>query len=272
MDGESTNDVIMIGEDAPTEFSVIPLLMEFEEPETVNPVTVKNEPVEIEPEQRREPIAELAVPQAVSTAATTAVIATRLGSGEEDNPTTAATTFTAIRLGSGADENPTTSAGDVKDENMDRPSRRNRSRGRRSRRGRSRRSRSRRGRSRRSRSRSRSLRSRSRSVDDDGDFYVQIADDEILAYLEAGNKRGGQETARGGRRAKRVEITGRRGRKATYESRVSGKAIGRTRGGRKSARGSHRGRKTTECGTARTIWSERLRPISHLRNKKSKAN
>jgi len=260
MDGESTNDVIMIGGDVPTEFSVIPLLMEFEETETVNPVTVKNEPVEIEPEQRQEPIAELAVPQAVSTAATTAVTAIRLGSGEEDNPTTAATTFTAIRLGSGADDNPTTAAGDVKDENMDRPSCRNRSRGRISRRGRS------------CRSRSRSRRSRSRSVDDDGDFYVQIADDEILAYLEAGNKRGGQKTAIGGRRAKKLEITGRRGGKATYESRVSGKAIGRTHGGRKSARGSHRGRKTTECGTARTIWSERLRPISHLQNKKSMAN
>jgi len=244
MDGESTNDVIVVGEDATTEFSTIPLMMEFKEPETLNPVTVNNEPVEMEPEPQQEPIAELSVPQAVSTAATT---------------------VTAIRLGSGADDHPTMAASDVEEENMDRRTRRTRSRGRRSRRSRGRRSR--RSRGRRSRSRSRSRRSRSRS--DDGDFYVQIADDEISAELAAGSSRGGQKTSRGSRRAKKLAITGRRGGKATRESRVSGQAIRGTRGGRKSARGSRRGRKTTECVTARSMWSERLRPLSLLnRNKK----
>ncbi|CAI6358190.1 unnamed protein product [Macrosiphum euphorbiae] len=239
MDGERTNDHTVVGEDATTEFSTIPLMMEFREPETVNPVTVNQEPVEMAPEPQQEPIAELTVPPAVNTAVTT---------------------VTAIRLGSGADDTPTTTeSADVEDENTDRRARRTRSRGRRSRR-------SRRGRRSRSRSR-RSRRSRSRS--DDGDFYVQIADDEISAELAAGSSRGGgQKTARGGRRAKKLAITGRRGGKATHESRVSGKASRGTRGGRKSARGSRRGRKTTECVTARTMWYERLRPLSLNRNKK----
>jgi len=246
MDGESTNDVIVVGEDATTEFSTIPLMMEFKEPETLNPVTVNNEPVEMEPEPQQEPIAELSVPQAVSTAATT---------------------VTAIRLDSGADNHPTMAASDVEEENMDRCARRTRSRGRRSQRSRHDRSRSRRSRRDRSRSR-RSRRSRSRS--DYGDFYVQIADDEISTEL-AGSSRGSQKTNRGGRRAKRLAITSRRGGMASHESRISKKAIRGTRGGRKSVRGSRRGRKTTECVTARTIWSERLRPLSLLQNKKSKA-
>eukprot|EP00102_Acyrthosiphon_pisum_P021129 XP_016658339.1 PREDICTED: pre-mRNA-splicing factor 38B-like [Acyrthosiphon pisum] len=241
MDGESTNDVIVVGGDGTTEYSTIPLMMAFEEPTTVNPVAVDNEPVEMKPESQQEPITELVVPPAVNTAATT---------------------VTSIRLGSGADDNPTTAVGD---ENMDTRAHRTRSRGRRSQRSQIR---SRRSRSRRSRSR-RSHRSQSRS--DDDDFYVQIADDEISAELGAGRNRGGQKTARGGRRAKKLAITGRRGGKATHESRVSGKVNRGTRGGRKSARGSRRGRKTTECVTARTMWTERLRPISLRQNKKSKA-
>jgi len=233
MDGERTNDIIEIGEDATNEFSTIPLMTEFGEPETVNPVTMNQEPVEMAPEPQQEPIAELALPPEANTAATT---------------------VPAIRLGSGADDNPTTAAGaDVEDENMDRRARRTRSR-------RSRRDRSRSRRSRRNR--------RSRSRSDDGDFYVQIADDEISAELAAGSSRGGQKTARGGRRTKKLAITGRRGGKATHESRVSGKATRGTRSGRKSARGSRRGRKTTECVTARTMWSERLRPLSLNRDKK----
>ncbi|CAI6355328.1 unnamed protein product [Macrosiphum euphorbiae] len=238
MDGESTNDVIVVGEDATTEFSTIPLMMEFEERETVetvNPVPVNQEPVEMEQEPQQEPFVESAVPPAVNTVATT---------------------VTAIRLGSGADDNPTTAAGDVEEENMDRRARSTRSRGRRSRRGRSRSRRSRRRRSRRGRSRS-----------DDGDFYVQIADDDISA-APAGSSRGSQKTARGGRRAKNLAITSRRGGKATQSSQARDNAIRGTRGGRKSARGSRRGRKNTECVTARTMWSERLRPISLNRNKK----
>ncbi|XP_008188970.1 uncharacterized protein LOC103311176 [Acyrthosiphon pisum] len=228
MDGESTNDIIVVGEDVTTEFSTIPLTMEFEEPEIVNHLTVNNEPVEMEPELQQEPIAELAVPPAVSTAATT---------------------VTAIRLGSGADDNPTTAASDVEEENTDRRARRTRSRGRRSRRGRGRHSRGRRSRSRRSR--------RSRSRSDYDDFYVQIADDEISA-APAGSSRGSRKTARG------------RGGKATQSNHGRGKAIRGTRHGRNSSSGSRRGRKTTECMNARTMWSERLRPLSLLRNKKSK--
>jgi len=98
MDDEScTNDIIVIGEDATSEFSTIPLMMEFEQPETVSTVTVNNEPVEIEPEPQQEPIAELAVPPVVSTAATI---------------------VPAIGLSSGADDDPTTAAGDFEEENM----------------------------------------------------------------------------------------------------------------------------------------------------------
>ncbi|KAL4105161.1 hypothetical protein QTP88_020433 [Uroleucon formosanum] len=252
MDGKCTNDVIMAEGDATIEFSAIPLMLEFEEPETVNSTTENNELVEMEPEPQREPIEVLALSPAVSTD-TTAI--------------------TAIRLGSGADDNPTTATGDVEDENVDRRARRTRSRSRRSRRGRGRRSRSRRSRSRRSQSRrSRSRRNRrSRSRSDDSDFSVQIADDEISAELAAGNSRGGRNTSRGGRRAKELAITGHRGGKATRDSHVSAKAIRGTRGGQKSTRGSRRDRKTVESVAARTIWSERLRPLSSYRNKKSKA-
>ncbi|KAL4105162.1 hypothetical protein QTP88_020434 [Uroleucon formosanum] len=250
MDSECTNDVIVAEEDATIELSTIPLMLEFEEPETVNPTTENNESVEIEPEPQQEPIEVLALSPAVSTDITA---------------------VTAIRLGSGADDNPTTATGDVEDENVDRRARRTRNRNRRSRHGRGRRSRSRRSRSRRSRSRrsqsrrSRSRRNRrSRSRSDDSDFSVQIADDEISAQLAAGNGRGGRNTSRDGRRAKELAITGHRGGKTTRESHV-------TRGGRKSTRGSRRDRKTVESVTARTIWSERLRPLSSYRNKKSKA-
>lgn len=203
MDGGSNSDVNAVIEDVTTEFATIPLLLEFDVPETVVPINVENNaPVEMEQEPQQEPVTVFSAPSVV----------------------TAIPTVTAVRLDSGADDNLSTAVADVESENIDQCDHRDRSRGR----------------SRRSRSRSRSRRSRSRS--DDSDFSVHIAEDKIPDELVASTSCGGQKATCGIRRVRKVALArGRRGGKDTRGSRVSDKLIrGRksTRGrkGRKTSK------------------------------------
>ncbi|XP_026819236.1 serine/arginine repetitive matrix protein 2-like [Rhopalosiphum maidis] len=271
MDGESTIDVDA-GADNSRDIVTIPLLLTFDEPETVEPLIVDNDlsENETEPGPQQEPVEVSAMPSA-DMAVSTAVTAVRLGSGADDNPSTA------------------TAADNAEAENMDMRGRRIRSdsRGRRSRsrRSRSRRSRSRSSRSRNRRSRSRSRRGRSRRVrspasDDSGDltFVVEVGEDEVSTEMEAGGSRGG---SRGGSSGGRKVARG--GGRKTAKTAHNGRRVGKTavarggrveknqaaRGGRKSAKRSRRGRKTTESMPRQTLWTGRLRSRNTHRQKKS---
>jgi len=240
MDGGNTTDMNS-GADDSGNVATIPLLLEFDEPETVmEPLIADNDLPEAEleiglhGETGQEVLA--AVPSADLPVAN--AVAVRLGSGADDDPSAAET------------------EDDAGDENMDR-------RGSRRRRGR--RHRRRRSRGRRSRSRSRRGRSRndqSGSEDSEMSVVVEIADDDnVSAERATDGSRGGRNASRGGgRKAVKTAAGGRRG-------------VGKTAatcGARKSSKRGRRGRKTAGREPARrTIWTDRLRSRKTRRQQKA---
>ncbi|XP_060845422.1 CLK4-associating serine/arginine rich protein-like, partial [Rhopalosiphum padi] len=255
MDGENTID-IHAGTDDSGDIVTIPLLLTFDEPETVEPLIVDNDisENEMDPEPQQE-LDEVSAMPSADMAVSTAVTAVRLGSGADDNPSTAA-------------------ADDAEAENMDMRGRRTRSG---SRRRRGRRSRSRRS---RSRSRSRSRRGRSRRVrspasdDSDLSFVVEIGEDEVSTEMEAGGSGGGSSVSRkvargGGRKTTKTALNGRRVRKTAVARGGRVEKNQAARGGRKSAKRSRRGQKTAESVPRRTLWTGRLRSRNTHRQKKS---
>ncbi|KAF0737149.1 serine/arginine repetitive matrix protein 2-like [Aphis craccivora] len=244
MDGGNTADVNSRADDSGN-VARIPLLLEFDEPETaMDPLIADNDLPEAELEigtqqQAQEmlvtmPSADLPVANVV-----------------------------AVRLGSGADDDLSTAAEAVEDmENMDR-------RGSRRRRGR--RHRSRRSHGRRSRSRSRSRRGRSRRGRSRSDWsesegsemtvVLEVDDDDDVSTERAA------DGSRGRRKASRGRVGGR-GRKAGGRRGVAKGAA--TRGARKSSKRDRRGRKTAGGEPARrTLWTDRLRSRKTRRQQKA---
>ncbi|CAH1731778.1 unnamed protein product [Aphis gossypii] len=241
MDGGNTTDVNS-GADDSEDVTRIPLLLEFDETETVmEPLIADNDLSEAEVEIRtqEEPAQE--------------VLATMPSA---DLPVA---TAVAVRLGSGADDDLSAAAeaeDDAGAENMDRRRRGRRHRSRRSR-GRRSRSRSRRRRSRRGRSRS----DRSESENSEMTVVVEIVDDDNVPTERAADR------SRGGRKASRGRGDGR-GRKAGGRRGVAKRAV--TRGARKSTKRGRRGRKTAGGEPARrTLWTDRLRSRKTRRQQKA---
>ncbi|XP_025198176.1 U1 small nuclear ribonucleoprotein 70 kDa-like [Melanaphis sacchari] len=253
MDGGNTIDVNVEADESRDVVTTIPLLLAFDEPETVEPI---NEELNL-PEAESEPV----LPQELV---------------EISEMPLADTTVTTVRLGSGADDNPSAAADDAESENVDMRGSRRRSGSRRRRRSRSRsrrsRSRSRRSQSRSRRGRSRSRRGRSRSDDSDMSVVLQIAQDEESDELMAGGSRGGQKLARGSDRNGSKTAPG--GRHVGKTAAARGSRIDKnqsSRGDRKSAKRGRRGWKTAASMQPRTLWSDRLRPRNTYRKKKSQS-
>ncbi|KAF0762201.1 serine/arginine repetitive matrix protein 2-like [Aphis craccivora] len=230
MDGGNTTDVNS-GADDSGDVARIPLLLEFDEPETVTePLIADNDLPEAELEigTHEEPAEEVSATMPSADLPVANVVAVRLGSGADDDLSSAA-------------------EADAEAENMDR-------RGSRRRRGR--RHRSRRSRNRRSRSRSRRSRRGDWSGSEDSEMtvVVEIADDDVSTERAADGSRGGRKASRG-----RGGGRGRRG--------VAKRAA--TRGARKSAKRGRRGRKTAGGEPARrTLWTDRLRSRKTRRQQK----
>jgi len=251
MDGANTTDVNS-GADDSGEVTRIPLLLEFDEPETVmEPLIADNDLSEAEVEIRtqEEPAQEVLATMPSADLPVATAVAVRLGSGADDDLSAVA------------------EAEDVAEaENMDR---RRRGRRHRSRRSRGRRSRSRRSRGRRSRSRSRRGRSRrgrsrsdwSESENSEMTVVVEIVDDDNVSTERAA------DGSRGGRKASRGRAGGR-GRKAGGRRGVAKRAA--IRGARKSTKRDRRGRKTAGGEPARrTLWTDRLRSRKTRRQQKA---
>ncbi|CAH1732277.1 unnamed protein product [Aphis gossypii] len=228
MDGENTTDVDG-GADDSRDVVTIPLLLEFNEPETtMEPLIVDNDLPETELEFRpqEEPAQEVFVAMLSADPPVANAISVRLGSGADDNPSSAVA-----------------AEDDSEAENMDRCGRR-KSRRHRGRRSRSRCNRSRRSRSRRSRSRCsrRGRRCSARSGSDDSEMSIAV---EMADERAARNSRGGRKASRGGcgRKAGKTAAGGRRGVAKTVRGGGADKKQ-TTRDARKSSKRGSRGRKT----------------------------